>query len=271
MAWFPWNGSKNWLLPTLRDIVRRWPGEGRYIEPFVGSGAMSQVMREEFPAVPQILGDANPWLMSAYEWQASGLPYEKPEGWADVEKWRGLPDAALPELDVVQRATRFAVCLHTAWGNRWKTLDDGSFNASTAPVNTLWCEPGYLGTKLDAFFGQRWLRPGDHVQHRDWLATVSEAKPGDLVYLDPPYPETLGYGNQTWTIGNLLDIMDWVTAAKGITLVVSNVADIERLFARIGFERTTLNGPSASKTRRNRRELVAHNLGDDPFAEFFCS
>ena len=268
MVWFPWNGSKSWLIPSLREIIHRWPGKGRYIEPFVGSGAISRIVRAEFPDVPQLLGDANPWLMSAYEWQASGLPYRLPDNWADVDYWRSLTDADLPNLSVMQRATRFAVCLHTAWGQRWETCKDGTFRST---VNDLWLDPHYLKPRLEGFFGQCWLRPYDRVTTGAWTTTVEQARPGDLVYLDPPYPETLGYGNQFWTIGNLLDLVDWAAAHKDVSLIMSNVADIKRLFDREGFDCITMDGPTASKTRRTRRELIAHNLGADPLAEFFCT
>lgn len=180
----------------------------------------------------------------------------------------GLKDNDLPNLSAMARATRFAVCIHTSWGHRWETHEDGTFRSTADPS---WCEESYLKPKLEQVFGQQWLRPCDRTMAQDWLKTVAEAKPGDLVYLDPPYPETLGYGNQFWTIGNLLDLVDWSEQNKDISLVVSNLADIKRLFARIGFDCITTAGPTASKTRRNRQELIAHSLGPDPFSEFYCS
>ena len=74
MVWFPWNGSKNWMLGHLEPVLAQWPAKGRYIEPFVGGGSVSQLVRKLHPEASQVLGDANPWLISAYEQQLSSAP-----------------------------------------------------------------------------------------------------------------------------------------------------------------------------------------------------
>lgn len=259
-SWFPWNGSKRWLLPDLLEVTNWWAGEGSYIEPFVGGGSIARAIRSQHPNAPQILGDANPWLASVYEWQRLGVPYTLPENFLDVSYWRGLRDTDIPDMTVTQRATRFAVCLHTSWGNRWKTESDGSFTSSSAPVNQAWCVPDYLRGRLVQFFGTPgWLRPSDECAVGDWLTTAERARSGDLLYLDPPYTETLGYGNQTWTLSNQLDVVDLAIekAKEGVAVVVSNHSTIERLYRRAGFKIQIISGQKAMKTRRTRDEMLA--------------
>lgn len=259
-SWFPWNGSKRWLLPDLLEITSRWVVRGSYLEPFVGGGSIARAIREQQPHAPQILGDANPWLTSAYEWQRLGIPYILPENFADVHYWRGLRDSDLESLTVTQRATRFAVCLHTAWGHRWKTEGDGSFTSSSAPLNQTWCLPEYLRSRLTHFFGTPgWLQPSDECAVGDWFSTAERARSGDLLYLDPPYTEMLGYGNQTWTLSNQLDVVDLAIekARAGVAVVVSNHSTIERLYRRAGFEIKIIGGQKATKTRRTRDEMLS--------------
>jgi site-specific DNA-adenine methylase len=88
---------------------------------------------------------------------------------------------------------------------------------------------------------------------------VKDVQPGDLVYLDPPYPESLGYGNQTWRLSDLLDVVDWITASS-CSVILSNVSDIKRLLERTGFEIKIVPGPKATQTRRPRTEMIAHRF-----------
>jgi site-specific DNA-adenine methylase len=88
--WFPWNGSKRWLLPRLSAVIGEWsPGSsGRFIDPFCGGGSVSALVRHEHPAVAQVLSDANPWLMSAFEWQLAAQPYTVLDDVFDIDRWR---------------------------------------------------------------------------------------------------------------------------------------------------------------------------------------
>lgn len=233
--------------------MARWaPSDGAwFFDPFCGSGSVSRLARRLYPAVPHVVGDANPWLASIFEAQRE--PYAVPDNYLDFAYWRGLRDVDLPTLSVQDRATRFGVCLLTAWGNRWESHPDGRFRST---INPKFCEPTRLRAQLEALFSLRWLTAGDQALAADWKVTLQEVRAGDLVYIDPPYPETLGYGNQWWTIGDLLDVVDWAAASEA-SIVVSNVYAVERLFRRVGFEVRQVRGPAATKTRRGRDELLA--------------
>lgn len=256
-GWFPWNGSKTWLLEDLEPVLRLWSGKGRYIDPFVGGGSVSRIVRRLFPHAPHVVADANQWLVSAYAQARSEDDYRVPRNIGDVAYWRGLTDADFPELAVAERATRFAVCLRSAWGNRWETYPNGQFRST---MNKLWRSASFLGPKVETMFQEHWFRQGDKACHGDWKQTVADAKPGDLVYIDPPYPEALGYGNQWWSFDDALDIVDWVAAHPKVGVVVSNMSTLRRLYERIGLHCQIVTGPAPMKTRRQRLELLAHNF-----------
>lgn len=260
LSWFPWNGSKRWILDDLAFLMNKWEPKGaRYFEPFVGGGCVSYLMRTLFPSVSQVIGDANPWLMAAYQNQLQNSKFNlkkdsiTPE-W--IEKQRSYGDRDLPSLNIYDKSLRFATCLLTAWGNRWEASESGEFKSTK---NTKYCEPDYLHRRLKDFFKVQWLSNSDRVSYSSWEKTLKEVSKGDLVYLDPPYPETLGYGNQEWRFSDHLDVWEWVEGAldRGVNVVVSNMEDMNRLYKRIGMETRIIEGPSRSKTRVKRKEVLA--------------
>lgn len=259
LSWFPWNGSKKWMLGSLEQVFRRWPAEGRFIDPFCGGGSVSYLAKTLWPKTAQRVSDANPWLMSVFEWQTANEVYRVPRNFLNTSHWRKLKDEDLSKLTLQEQATRFAVCLLTAWGNRWETHSTGEFRST---INGRYCDENYLRRRLEAFFGVKWLSPRDTARSQDWTKALAAVKAGDLVYLDPPYPESLGYGNQWWDFSDQLDVVDWAADAtrRGVSVVISNMATIERLYKRAGFETKVLRGPAASKTRRVREEVLAWKI-----------
>lgn len=259
-AYFPWNGSKRWLEPLLRQAFAQWDGCGRFIDPFCGSGAPSRICRDLFPDAPQILSDANPWLTALYELQVRGQPLPIPPS-LEPGPWRALRDADLPSLTRGDRAARFLICLLTAWGNRWECRDDGTFRST---LNPKFCDASTLAARIQQVARARWLGPMDQARAADVAEALRVARPGDLVYLDPPYPETLGYGNQVWNLDNQLDLIDWAAAHQEISVVFSNASPLRRLLERAGLRCQAVVVPSSTRTKRQRSEVVAWRAGPHP-------
>jgi hypothetical protein len=138
------------------------------------------------------------------------------------------------------------------------TLTAGA-NSST-PVNPKYCTPDFLRRRLEMFFSVCWLHAGDAAVSQDWKDAITIAKPGDLVYLDTPYPESLGYGNQWWSFSDQLDVIDWVAEHPNIAVVVSNMATLERLYHRAGLSVDLVAGPTPSRTKRQRVECLAWRI-----------
>ena len=261
LKWFPWNGSKRSLLPYLQQAFAAYPQTGRYFEPFVGGGSVSFLFRSLYPDTPQHLSDLNPWLCAAYKMQKEDVAPLLSNA-LDYNYWRNIRDQDLSGMTLQEQATRFASCLFTAWGNRWKTEADGHFTPSSTPVNPKFCDPVKLRQQLEGFSKVRWLTPVDSIQTSNWAQALEAVAPGDLVYLDPPYPEHLGYGTQIWTLSDMLDTIDWIAEAnrKGVFILASNVADLERLYQRAGLRTRIITLSEASLTRKARREVLATNL-----------
>jgi site-specific DNA-adenine methylase len=255
-GWFPWNGSKMWLRSNLERVFRLWEPsvDSRYIEPFVGGGSVSMMFRRLHPTTLQRLSDANYWLVSAYKCQIAGN-LKLSNNYTDIQYWRELSDSDFSSLTVKERMTRFFVCLLTAWGNRWQVRNDGRFSQT---INKQRCSQDYLTTKTHKIFSNCWLSSSDTALYQKWEKAVRSAQPGDLVYLDNPYPDSLGYGG-SWTFKDQLDIIDWACDAitQDISVVVSNMSTLERLYKRGGFKTRIIQGPSANVNRATREEVLA--------------
>jgi site-specific DNA-adenine methylase len=249
------------MLPNLIPLLSLWHGNGKYVEPFVGGGSVSYIMRQLFPEAKHCLSDANKWLMSAYDSQllpAPDLSMPITQEW--IEGMRNANDVDYCSMTTNERALRFATCLYTAWGNRWEAKDDGAFKST---ANKKYCDSDFLRAKFESFFGaDRWLRDSDMIMSCSWEDILPQLEDGDCVFLDPPYPECLGYGNQVWRLTNALDVIDWMSENRDkYTIIATNVSDLERLFNRAGFTTELVAGPVATRTRLRRFEVVAHNLG----------
>jgi site-specific DNA-adenine methylase len=240
---------------------------------------MSRIVRDKYPGVPHHLSDLNRWLLAAFEyqktivvpeapdgedifdWLVRGPPppfYTLPENYQDFMHWRGLKDEDYESLPLVDRASRFAICLFTSWGNRWLTDDDGFFYGPLEPRKL---DAKWLSRRLEEFFSVKWLDSRDTVSRMPWHEAIKAVQPGDMVYLDPPYPEVMGYGN-VWRIKDQLDVIDWAVevSRQGVNVIISNVSDLERLYTRAGMKTKLVRFEKGSKTRRAREEVIAWSI-----------
>lgn len=256
---FPWNGAKTRMVESLSMFIKQWEGNGRWIEPFLGSGVVSKHVATLYPKTHQILGDSNQWLIAAHKYWLNGLV--DPPTLLDVTPervhyYRGLKDHEynfIPERD---RALRFMICLYSAWGNRWQTKEDGTFST---PINIArkGNDSTFLLKRLKESFGNGW---GEHTyQCGNWSLILQQAKKGDLVYLDSPYPETAGYGTTKWDLEDWSLMYDWVrnTAIPNeISILVSNPGTMSLLWDYIMRESIKIDMPSQGRSSRPRVEYI---------------
>lgn len=109
----------------------------------------------------------------------------------------------------------------------------------------------------------------DSVAQRDWKESVAEAREGDLVFLDPPYTETLGYTTR-WTVADQIDVweMSETLIKRGVSVIVTNHGDLARLYARF-MTTKTIDRPGTGKTSKGRQELLAWSADLNPAESIF--
>jgi DNA adenine methylase len=173
-----WAGGKRWLAPRLRSLLG-FPLTGRFVEPFLGSGAAF------FHLQPRnaLLGDCNPDLIATFRsirsstdsviWRLSKLKIDRPT----FDRIRN----SVPTSDV-GRAVRLLYLNRTAFNGLYRVNQEGEFNVPFGcKPGTELCDPASL--RLAA--RRLWHASLRCQDFRETLDSVDPER--DIIYLDPPY------------------------------------------------------------------------------------
>ena len=166
----------NFLIQHLpkKDVV-----SGRYLEPFVGGGAVF------FLVSPQkaVLSDINPDLISLYK----GIQRYPKDVWA---KYCEFGDSkgdyqtirqSKKFKTIQEKAARVLFLNRTCFKGMWRTNRDGIFNVGYGGQDRRW-----------AISEQNLLEVSKALKTAkifctDFEETISEVKKGDFIFADPPY------------------------------------------------------------------------------------
>ena len=185
---FKWLGGKRWLVP---DLLGRIPTKiGTYYEPFCGGGAIFWALTgEPSPRFDRaVLADANLRLVRTYR-----ALQEDPE--AIIRLLASYPDdkATFDELRASDVDSDPNDPLTAAWliylqccghGAVYRVNGSGGYNV---PRDKSRKERPILSVNADNLRACSRALQGVDIRHGDFAACVADAKPGDLVFLDPPY------------------------------------------------------------------------------------
>jgi DNA adenine methylase len=180
-----WAGGKTQLLPHL---IHRIPNSfNRYIEPFIGGGALFFALQPRI----SLLADCNPELISCYQVVRSdvdalieelkGFRYEK-EMYYEVREWDRKPDFG--QMSRVKRAARLIYLNKTCFNGLYRVNSKGHFNVPFGSYSdpTI-VDPENL--KACSTVLQRAI-----IQSSNFEQVLEIAEAGDFVYFDPPYAPT---------------------------------------------------------------------------------
>jgi DNA adenine methylase len=217
-----WAGGKRVLLPALLPKLPRVGTSARYYEPFLGGGAIF------FATEPQAahLSDMNSELIRTYCAvrncpedvidQLSGLR-NNPEEFYKIRAWRPRTPA--------RKAARFIYLNKTCFNGLYRENLAGEFNVPYGRhrYDTLVCNVEQIREASRALQGAT-------LRTTDFVAAVSSAKSGDLVYFDPPY--ITGHSNNGFVEYNA-KVFSWFDqhrlrrtaerlVARGVHVAISN-------------------------------------------------
>jgi DNA adenine methylase len=196
-----WAGGKRQLLPQLRRFVP--PTFGDYHEPFVGSGALffDLSAARHLSSRAAYLIDTNADLVGCYQavaWHVDEVidhlrrleQRHRADGAAHYYRVRdelfnparraraGQPSPYPPDL-----AAMLIYLNRTGFNGLYRLNASGEFNVPAGRyVKPLICDPSNLRAVSSAL-----CRPGVQMVHGTYTSVRTIARPGDLLYFDPPY------------------------------------------------------------------------------------
>jgi DNA adenine methylase len=237
-----WAGGKRQLLPQLRAY---YPEQfHRYIEPFVGSGAVffDLLGTGRLEGRRARLVDINPDLVGCYvavrddvedviralRALASEHGRRGSDCYYAIRNRFNILRAAggLRGLYTAEMAAMLIYLNRTGFNGLFRQNRDGEFNVPAGRyVNPRICDDKHLRTVSSA-----WQRRGVTIELGSFDGTLAEAGRGDFVYCDPPYAplsRTASFAHYTpggFTVVDQLRLQQAVVAAarRGAVIVVSN-------------------------------------------------
>ena len=186
-----WAGGKRALLPEITPRIPTF--KGRYIEPFLGAGAVMFSLPKE---KSKIINDFNEDLVEAYEvvrdFREELLRELKrhqntKEHFLEVRNWDRSDDFL--RRSPIERAARFIYLNRTCFNGLYRVNSKGQFNVpfgnyskpDIAMTKTVTDASDYLNHRNNIGEFSTIISTGDYRQ------ATALAKKHDFVYLDPPY------------------------------------------------------------------------------------
>lgn len=177
LPFLKWAGGKRWLVHSRPDLLKRQ--QERYIEPFLGSGAVYFHLRPH----RGVLSDANADLIAAY--QAIKQDWRRVQsalaGYAEAhstERYYIVRDQR--SADMYMEAARFIYLNRTCWNGLYRVNRNGKFNV---PIGT----KTSVILPTDDFERIAELLKTAQLVHQDFENAIDGSSEDDFLFVDPPY------------------------------------------------------------------------------------
>ena len=234
LPFLKWAGGKRWFAERCMHLI---PEKfERYIEPFLGSGAMFFALRPK----QAILSDLNDDLINCYR-----ALRDAPTAIAEMltahqaehsEDHYYKVRAEKPD-EPVMRAAWFLYLNRTCWNGLYRVNRKNEFNVP-------------IGTKMavvldsDDFAASSRILQGVELENRDFEQTLAAAGAGDFVFVDPPYTVKhnfngfVKYNDKIFSWADQVRLRDAVVdaAERGASVLITNAnhASIREIYSGVG-------------------------------------
>ncbi|MCF6267223.1 MAG: Dam family site-specific DNA-(adenine-N6)-methyltransferase [Desulfuromusa sp.] len=258
-----WAGGKRWLVSQHDAWLRN--NAKRYIEPFLGSGAVFFHMQP----TSAILSDINAELVATYQ-ALRDTPLKVRRHLLAHHRMHSIDHyyhvrQQAPRTAATQ-AARFIYLNRTCFNGLYRVNLKGVFNV---PKGTK--EKVILPS--DDFENVSALLQATALVSCDFADTIRQAKSGDFLYIDPPY--TVRHNNNnflkynehifSWADQKRLAVCLAEAARRGVSILISNADHpcIHELYGASYWQRMTVDRfsrlASSAKHRRGTTEAVISN------------
>lgn len=270
-----WAGGKGKLAPTI--LAAAPPAIARYIEPFAGAGAVFFALEEACPGTPAILADANAELIETYivlrddlaalDGALGGLAAAYAAG--NAEQRRAMYYEVRGTLPFIpaERAARFIFLNRTCYNGLFRVNASGGFNVPHGRYKNPRIHDAALLAACSAA-----LRRAQLVAD-DFASVCAGARPGDFVYLDPPYQPLsatanfTGYTRADFGPADQLRLRDTFEdlSRRGVAAMLSNSDHelVRGLYTGLGYHLATVPMSRAINSRGDARAPVPELLIDN--------
>jgi DNA adenine methylase len=175
-----WAGGKRQLIKVLTNNLP--PSYNRYIEPFVGGGALL------FEVLPYkaIINDINTELINAYtviKDDIDALIEDLKKHKNEEEYYYKIRSLDTEKLSAVERASRFIYLNKTCFNGLYRENSKGKFNVPFGKYKN----PKILDEENLRAVSEYLNTAEISILNLDYKEVCKLAKKGDFVYLDPPY------------------------------------------------------------------------------------
>lgn len=180
-----WAGGKGQLLDKLMGVVDSASPFQRYHEPFVGGGALFfELARQGLLHETPYLSDTNPNLIETYvgvrDRVEEVIERLHEHARCHSKDYYYSVRANVPD-DLVARAARIIYLNKTCYNGLYRENSKGEFNVPFGRYrNPAICDEENLRAASEAL-------QGADISTRSFETVLELARPGDLVYFDPPY------------------------------------------------------------------------------------
>lgn len=215
-----WAGGKRWLVDRAEFRLPKY--EGRYIEPFLGGGAVFFFHK---PA-QAILSDINSRLIETYcairdDWHAVWSALSEHQ--IKHCKSHYYAERATTKLDRCERAAQFLYLNRACWNGLYRENLKGKFNV---PIGT----KSNIILDSDDFQSSSEILGKADILAQDFELTIDRSEAGDFIFVDPPYTTAHNYNgfvkyNQTmFTWNDQIRLRDSLVRAssRGASILVTN-------------------------------------------------
>lgn len=223
----PWIGGKRRL---ASQILETFPEHSCYVEPFCGAAAI--FFAKERVKV-EVLNDINGDLVNLYRVLQHHLEeFVRQFKWAissrQLFEWAKM--TAPVTLTDIQRAARFFYLQKLAFGGKVDGQTFGTATTAPARLNLLRIEEDLSAAHLRL--------SGVTVEHLPWdMCLERYDRPHTLVYMDPPYWGTVGYGVD-FGLEQYTRMAGLMRAMKGCAVVsVNDIPAMREAFAGLPMTR----------------------------------
>ena len=262
-----WAGGKSKLLPRILPHVPE--SFANYHEPFLGGGAVFLGIQGRFAGRAN-LADLNPHLVNAWiamRDRQDELRVLLGEHQRQDSKEYFYEVRARVPADELESAARFLYLNGTSWNHLWRE------NSKTGAMNAPWGDRRFKGFDEATYGTLRDVLAKADIRTEDFRDALGRVRPGDFVYLDPPYlpiysnpgverEPTAKFNKYTAKTFELPDLEDLALicrrlSERGIKWIMSN-RDTEGVRELFDFADIVSFTTHRSLAAQSKREVEAH-------------